>query len=279
MAVSSVVSVDWLQENLQQVRVVDASWHLPPTGRNGAEEFLNAHIPGAVYFDIDVCATTGDLPHTLPSASTFAQYVAKLGITEQDHVVVYDATGWFSAPRVWWMFRHFGCATVSVLDGGFAAWSGRAFAIESGLQSPTPTTFKTSEPDGSAFQVVVASDVLEASQTGDSAIVDARPAARFHAHEKEFRPGLRSGHIPNSENIPFGDLIENGFLKSDEDLRAVFNAAGITGEKPVISSCGSGVTAAVLLLAMERIGFADLSLYDGSWSEWGSLEALPIVSQ
>lgn len=279
MSVSSVVSVEWLQENLSNVRVVDASWHLPPTGRNGFEEYVKAHIPKAVYFDIDVCATAGDLPHTLPSPEAFAQYVGKLGISELDHVVVYDANGWFSAPRVWWMFRHFGCASVSVLDGGFAAWIEQGLHTESGEASPKATTFKTSEPRGNTFNVVRASDVLEASQTGMSQIVDARPAARFHAQEKEFRPGLRSGHIPNSQNIPIAELTENGRLKSDDALKQIFHEAGMTGSKPVISSCGSGVTAAVLLLAMEKIGFSDLSLYDGSWSEWGSLEALPIVSQ
>lgn len=279
MAVSSVVSVEWLQENLGNVRVVDASWHLPPTGRDGSEEYINAHIPGAVYFDIDVCATAGDLPHTLPSPEAFASYVGKLGISELDHVVVYDANGWFSAPRVWWMFRYFGCASVSVLDGGLEAWSRQKLPTESGQVSPQAATFKTSRPENKAFKVVRACDVLEASQTGTSQIVDARPAARFHAQEKEFRPGLRSGHIPNSLNLPFGELIENGRLKSDDELRHIFDEAGMTGDKPVISSCGSGVTAAVLLLAMEKIGFTDLSLYDGSWSEWGSLEALPIVSQ
>ncbi len=279
MSVSSVVSVEWLHENLSNVRVVDASWHLPPTGRNGSDEYVKAHIPNAVYFDIDVCATAGDLPHTLPSPEAFAQYVGKLGISELDHVVVYDANGWFSAPRVWWMFRHFGCASVSVLDGGFEAWNKQALPTESGQASPQATTFKTSTPAGKAFKVVRASDVLEASQTGMSQIVDARPAARFHAQEKEFRPGLRSGHIPNSQNIPIAELTENGRLKSDDALKQIFDEAGMTGSKPVISSCGSGVTAAVLLLAMEKIGFSDLSLYDGSWSEWGSLEALPIVSQ
>ncbi len=279
MSVSSVVSVEWLHENLSNVRVVDASWHLPPTGRNGSEEYVKAHIPNAVYFDIDVCATAGDLPHTLPSPEAFAQYVGKLGISELDHVVVYDANGWFSAPRVWWMFRHFGCASVSVLDGGFVAWIEQGLHTESGEASPKATTFKTSEPRGNTFKVVRASDVLEASQTGMSQIVDARPAARFHAQEKEFRPGLRSGHIPNSQNIPIAELTENGRLKSDDALKQIFDEAGMTGSKPVISSCGSGVTAAVLLLAMEKIGFSDLSLYDGSWSEWGSLEALPIVSQ
>ena len=279
MSVSSVVSVEWLQENLSKVRVVDASWHLPPTGRDGSEEYIKAHIPDAVYFDIDVCATADDLPHTLPSPEAFASYVGKLGISELDHVVVYDANGWFSAPRVWWMFRHFGCVSVSVLDGGFEAWNKQALPTESGQASPKPATFKTSSPAGKAFKVVRACDVLEASQTGMSQIVDARPAARFHAQEKQFRPGLRSGHIPNSQNMPSGELIENGRLKSDDELRQIFDEAGMTGDKPVISSCGSGVTAAILLLAMEKIGFTDLSLYDGSWSEWGSLEALPIVSQ
>ncbi len=276
---ASVVTVDWLQAHINDsdIRIVDASWHLPPTGRNGHDEFLVSHIPGAVHFDIDQCITVSDLPHTLPSAATFAQYAGERGINEQHHVVVYDSQGWFSAARAWWMFQHFGCDKVSVLDGGMAAWKAKDYSVHSGAASVSVATFKPSINTSGVFKVVGSAQVLEASQTGDTHIADARGSARFHATEPEFRPGLRSGHIPSSINVPFSELINDGFMRSDEELLAIFTAAGLTQDKPVIGSCGSGVTAAIVLFALQRVGFNDLSLYDGSWTEWGSVESLPIV--
>ncbi len=278
MSISSTVSAEWLSEHVNDdaVRVVDASWHLPPTGIVGKDEYLKARIPGAVYFDIDACATPGDLPHTLPSAEKFAEYVGELGIANDHHVVVYDASGWFSSARVWWMFRHFGLSSVSVLDGGFAAWKAMGLALESGEANPTKAVFEATVTDDKRFQAANSDQVLNASTSGAALVLDARTASRFDATEKEFRPGLRSGHIPNSQNVPFPELVENGYLKSDSMLREIFEAAGFNPSVPVITSCGSGVTAAILTLALEKIGGQNLSLYDGSWTEWGSLSHLPV---
>jgi len=174
------------------------------------------------------------------------------------------------------MFRHFGLSSVSVLDGGFAAWKENGFPIESGEADSTHAVFKATVSDDKRFQTVNSDQVLEASKSGSALIVDARPASRFDATEKEFRPGLRSGHIPNSRNVPFPELVNNGFLKSDTMLKEIFEAAGFESDVPVITSCGSGVTAAILTLALEKIGGQNLSLYDGSWTEWGSLSHLPV---
>lgn len=279
MSVGSIVTVDWLQNHIsdENVRVIDASWHLPPTGKSGKEEFLLGHIPGSVYVDIDECSTKGPLPHTLPTASHFAEYMGKLGIRQTDHVVVYDANGWFSAARVWWMLRHFGSETVSVLDGGFTAWTQAGLAIEVGDAQVLPKPFLSERKKAAkTLNFVETQQVLAASKNHTSQIVDARPSSRFHAVEKEFRPNLRSGHIPSSLNVPFADLIDNGFMKSDAELESIFASAGVEKGKPVITSCGSGVTAAILILALEKIGFDDVSLYDGSWTEWGSNQSLPI---
>lgn len=279
MSVSSIVSVDWLQNHFhaENVSVVDASWHLPPTGRSGRDEFQLGHIPGAVYFDIDQCSTKGPLPHTIPSAAQFSDYAGGLGINENNHVVVYDANGWFSAARVWWMFRHFGSTNVSVLDGGLAAWKKSGLALETGDAQIDENTYQAIPNNNvGSFGFVKTEQVLQASSAQSSQILDARSSSRFHAVEKEFRPGLRSGHIPSSLNVPFADLIDNGFMKSEDELERIFMAAGVKKGLPIITSCGSGVTAAILVLALQRIGFADVSLYDGSWTEWGSNESLPI---
>lgn len=279
MSVGSIVSVDWLQNHLsnENVKVIDASWHLPPTGRSGRDEFQAEHIPDSVYFHIDECSTESPLPHTMPSMTQFADYVGELGITEQDHVVVYDANGWFSAARVWWMLRHFGSKKVSVLDGGFAAWKNAGLAVEKTEPTITKKEYNAVLSQGSgALHFVETDQVLEASNSGSAQILDARSSNRFNAVEKEFRPGLRSGHIPSSLNVPFADLIDNGFMKPDAELKRIFAAADVEKGKPIITSCGSGVTAAILILALDKIGFDDISLYDGSWTEWGGNLSLPI---
>lgn len=261
------------------MHIVDASWHLPTTGRNGFEEYLERHIPAAVYFDIDHCATPGPLPHMLPAEEQFAQYAGSLGISEKDIIVVYDAVGLFSAARVWWMFRHFGAESVYVLEGGLPAWQRAGLPVESGECKRGAVVFKPQPADQlTDFQVVDAEQVLEASNSAEVLILDARSPGRFRGEEKEFRPGLRSGHIPGSRNVPFTDLLHEGQLKSDAELHALFAQAGLSDEAQVITSCGSGVTAAVICLALERIGVKHVALYDGSWSEWGGLHRMPVES-
>jgi thiosulfate/3-mercaptopyruvate sulfurtransferase len=273
------VSTEWLNERLHEsnIRIVDASWHLPTSARNGKAEYQQQHIPGAVYFDIDSCTADSELPHMLPDPDRFAQYAGNLGISEHNHIIVYDSLGLFSAARVWWMFRYFGASQVSLLEGGLPAWIAAEFPLVSGESPQQAALFRAVADNAqSDLKVANADKVLHASMHADSIILDARSAARFSAIEKEFRPGLRSGHIPGSHNVPFMDLQENGFLKPDAELRRIFQRCGVEPGSSVITSCGSGVTAAVLVFALKRIGIEDIALYDGSWSEWGALASMPI---
>ena len=278
--VDNLVDAGWLKDNLQNenVKIVDGSWHLPTSGRNAEEEFLAAHVPGAVYFNIDQCVSESELPHMLPTADGFADYAANLGISEKDHIVVYDSVGVFSAARVWWMFRRYGAQQVSVLNGGLPAWLQSNFSTQSGSTASPKATFNVPESlSRSTHQVVDAPQVLSATTEDNTLILDARSPGRFAGTEKEFRPGLRSGHIPGSTNVPFTDLLENGFFKPDDELRILLAQAGVSNDVHVITSCGSGVTAAVLCLALERIGIQQISLYDGSWTEWGALRDYPVA--
>ena len=272
-----LVSVDWLREHLHDddVRVVDASWHMPATGRAASVEFYAAHIPGAVYFDIDAHAAPVPLPHMLPDSDSFAHAAASLGLSEQHRIVVYDTAGIFSAARVWWMFRHFGAAKAVVLDGGFPAWLKSGAPVHNNTSPPETSRFNPAV-SGTHYAVAEASDVLQASTSGLAQILDARSQARFTAEEKEVRQGLRSGHIPGSWSLPFTDLVDDGFLKSDEMLRQLLQDRGIDLDRPMITTCGSGVTAAIINLAMECLGVDDVALYDGSWTEWGGLPELPV---
>ena len=277
---NSLVEVDWLKANLtdNNVKVIDGSLHLPNTGRDAIEEFKAGHIPGAVHVSIDQCVTPSDLPHMLPDAEDFASYAGKRGINERHHVVVYDSTGVFSAARVWWMFRHYGAHHVSVLNGGLPAWLDAGHALETGDATPDADVFVANvDASATTLKVVDAGQVLDATTDKTQCILDARSPDRFTGAEKEFRPGLRSGHIPASHNVPFTSLLDNGFFRSDEELRKIFANTGVLDDNTqAITSCGSGVTAAVLCLALERIGVQNIALYDGSWTEWGALTQMPV---
>lgn len=254
--------------------IIDASWYLPAQNRLGRPEFDAAHIPGAVFFDQDeIVDPASDLPHTLPSPDAFAAAVGDLGVSETDTIVVYDGVGLFTAPRVWWLLRTFGAKDVRVLDGGFPAWQEAGLPVETGAASPEAVSFAASF-DRSA--VASLDEVKAAVMNGRLQIADARPAARFTGEAPEPRAGVRAGHMPGAFNLPFMALSENGRLKSEAALRAIFAEAGLDPAAPVVTSCGSGVTAAVLNLALESLGNRQCVLYDGSWTEWGSAADTPV---
>jgi thiosulfate/3-mercaptopyruvate sulfurtransferase len=264
------VTTGWLADHLADpdLVVVDASWHMPNAARNAQAEYLDGHIPGAVYFDIDgIADTSSNLPHMLPTPANFAHMVGALGIGSDATVVIYDELGLFSAPRVWWTFRVFGLENVFILEGGGPKWRAERRPLETGLVAKPAAKF---EARFNPARVVDFDTVRDRSKDQASQIIDARPAQRFHAEVPEPRAGLRAGHIPNSRNIPVTLLSENGTLKSPEALKAIFDERGVDLSKPIITSCGSGVTASTLALALEQAGATTVAVYDGSWSEWGA---------
>ena len=275
---AALVGTDWLGLRLGQpgIRVVDATWYLPAAGRQGIEDYREGHIPGAAFWDIDAVADPdSSLPHMLPDEPGFAAHMERMGISNDDHVVVYDNVGMMTSPRAWWCLRAFGHDRVSVLDGGMSRWraEGRPTTAETPPAAPASYAARL---DPSLVRSI--GDIRDNIETGTSQILDARSAGRFTGAEPEPRPECRPGHIPGSLNLPFGDLIdpETGTFRRGGDLAARFAASGLEAERPVVTSCGSGVTACVLALGLHLLGREDVAVYDGSWSEWGSRDDTPV---
>lgn len=275
----TLVSTEWLAKHIKDpdLRILDASWYLPDANRDPQAEYDAAHIPGARFFNIDeISDARSDLPHMVPPVEKFMSRMRAMGVGDGHQVVVYDGAGIMSAPRVWWLFRLMGHVNVAVLDGGFPKWQAEGRAVED-----LPPVVKDRHLTV-RFQNHLVRDVTQVSQAsklGDAQIVDARSAARFRGDAPEPREGLRAGHIPGSRNVPFGTLVNaDNTFKSPAECRAEFEAAGVDLSRPMITTCGSGITAAVLALALERIGVDTWSLYDGSWAEWGMFPTVPVAT-
>ncbi len=273
----TLVSTAWLAAHRADpdLRLIDASWYLPEAGRNARAEYAAAHIPGARFFDIDeITDQRSALPHMAPPPEKFISRLRAMGIGDGHQVVIYDGSGLFSAARVWWTFRLMGKTDVAVLDGGLPKWRAEGREIE---DMPPIVRDRHMTVSRQNHLVKDVTQVAHAAKLGEAEIIDARGAPRFKGEVPEPRPGLRSGHIPGAKNVPYSTLLNtDGTMKSPEALRSLFEAAGVNLTKPAITSCGSGVTAAILSLALERIGHRNHALYDGSWAEWGMYDDLAV---
>lgn len=275
----TLVSTDWLAAHIKDpdLRIFDASWYLPDSGRDAKAEYATGHIPGARFFDIDeISDGRSELPHMAPPVEKFMSRMRAMGVGDGHQVVVYDGAGLFSAARVWWLFRLMGQKNVAVLDGGLPKWLADGHKV---TNAPPTIRDRHMTVKIEPHRVRDVTDVARAAKLCDHSIIDARAPGRFRGEQPEPREGMRSGHIPGSSNVFYQDLLNaNGTMKPPNALRTVFQDAGVDLHKPAITTCGSGVTAAILSLALERIGKTDHALYDGSWSEWGMYADLPIAT-
>ncbi len=275
-----LVTTDWLADHIgdPNIRIVDATFKMPGVLPLPKDDYLAAHLPGAVFFDVDAVSDhSNPLPHMFPTAEQFGRDVGALGIGNDDTVVIYDAGGWVAGPRVWWMFLAYGHDKVRLLNGGLKKWRAEGRKVEGGDVIPKPATFKATFDAGRvrSMEQLVANLGSHAEQ-----VIDARAADRFEGRVPEPRPGLRSGHIPGARSVPYNQLFDaaTGTMKPLADLRAAFTGAGVKLDAPVVTSCGSGVSAAVLTLALYRLGIGNPAIYDGSWSEWGKLDGPPVAT-
>ncbi len=273
-----LVTTDWLADHLSapEIRVVDGSWYLPQMNRNAAQEYEHQHIPGAVFLDLDAISDQkSPFPHMVPSPEAFSRDVGKLGIANLHHLVIYDGAGLFSAARIWWMFKVMGHEKVSVLDGGLPKWLAEGHRTATSIEKPTEQQF-VARPNPTIRREIA--DIERNLKSRLEQVIDARSRGRFAGTDPEPRPELSSGHMPGSLSLPFGELLnEDGTLKPASDLRQIFEKAGIDLERPIVTTCGSGVTAAILYLALTVLEHPKISLYDGSWSEWAATDGMPIA--
>jgi thiosulfate/3-mercaptopyruvate sulfurtransferase len=274
-----LVTTAWLSDHLgdPDVRVVDATWYMPAEARSGRAEYEAAHIPGAVFFDIDAIADPGtDLPHMLPTPEAFARAAGGLGLRREAQIVVYDAAGIFSAPRVWWTLRVMGFPRVFVLDGGLKKWRAEGRPLEGGARPADVAAMETRFNSALIHDLEAVRRLIAA---GGSQILDARSGPRFRGEAPEPRAGLRPGHMPGACNLPWNELIEpDGTMKNAAELKVAFEAAGVDLGRPIVTTCGSGISASLLALALARLGREDVAVYDGSWTEWGGQPDTPVAT-
>ncbi|MBN3263094.1 3-mercaptopyruvate sulfurtransferase [Pectobacterium brasiliense] len=272
-----LVSADWLASHLNDSSITLIDARMPPPGNSPRDvhaEYRAGHLPGAVFFDIEALSDhSTDLPHMMPTREDFARAMGELGIDNQQHLVIYDEGNLFSAPRAWWMLHTFGATSVSILSGGLAGWTAQNLPLEQGDMTPKPTAFHATLNESA---IRSRDDVLSIIRDKSEQIVDARPAPRFNAEVDEPRPGLHRGRIPGSLNVPWNDLVSNGALKPNAELATILHKHGVDFTRPIVASCGSGVTASVVVLALTQLNVPNVTLYDGSWSDWGSRDDVPI---